>query len=623
MLGIYGRQSLDFANMWNVPKPTDPVAYSFHVYRDFDGAGGQFGNTSVNSTSTDQGQLSVYGAVRSSDGALTIIAINKTTGAIQTTLTLANFNSNTTAAVYTYSIANLTQIVAGAPVPVASNTVDYNFPAYSATVFAFTPAPVSPVGTTTTLSASSMQITSGESVTFTAAVAPKSGTSEPGGAVAFSNGTTQIGTGTLNSSGVATFHTSGLAVGTYSITAAYSGDAGFSESTSAAVTITVSATTKVATTTSESAPSTQLTSGQAVTFTATVAPKSGSAAPTGVVTFTDGATQVGAGTLNSSGTTTFVDAALSVGSHSISAIYSGDANFSTSTSAAVSVTVSAPAKIATATSISVSATQLSAGRSVTFTAGVVARSGNGAPTGSIAFFDAQTQIGMSAVSGGMASMSSANLAAGTHAILATYSGDTNYAASSSSVASVVVSAVPTPDYSLSLSNAALSIAPGASGSVTVTVVANNGFKQALGLSCSGLPAGGTCTFSPQRVNPAGKAATSSLSIQAPAATGVIGSSSSGLVFSSGRAPLYGFVMTLVGILAVVANRRSLFGSRDGMQFVPAVLPSLMFAIMLMTAGCAAYTAKSATQEASYEVTVTASAAGAPTHTQQFTLTVTP
>ena len=92
VLGIYGRQGLDFANFWTVPKPTDAVAYSFRLYRDYDGAGGRFGDTSVNSTSTDQGQLSVYGGLRSSDGALTVVAINKTTSAIQTSLTLANFN---------------------------------------------------------------------------------------------------------------------------------------------------------------------------------------------------------------------------------------------------------------------------------------------------------------------------------------------------------------------------------------------------------------------------------------------------------------------------------------------------------------------------------------------------
>src|ERR1700685_2328898 len=159
VLGIYGRESLDFANMWNAPAPTAAVAYSFRLYRNYDGSGAQFGDTSVNSNSTDQGQLSVYGALRSSDGALTVVAINKTTSAIQTSLTLANFSSNATAAVYTYSNANLAQIVVGTPAAVASNAINCNFPAYSATVFVFTNGLTS---TATSLAASSTKITLGQ-----------------------------------------------------------------------------------------------------------------------------------------------------------------------------------------------------------------------------------------------------------------------------------------------------------------------------------------------------------------------------------------------------------------------------------------------------------------------------
>src|ERR1700684_2354820 len=220
VLGIYGRQGLDFANFWTVPQPTDAVAYSFRLYRNYDGAGGEFGDTSVNSTSTDQGQLSVYGALRSSDGALTVVAINKTTTAIQTSLTLANFNPNGTAAVYTYSNANLTQIVAGTPVQVASNAVSYNFPAYSATVLVFTPASSAPAATTTSLTASSTHATSGQAITFTATVAPKSGSGVPAGTVAFSDGSTQIRTASVDSSGSAVSKTSSLVIDSHSISAA-------------------------------------------------------------------------------------------------------------------------------------------------------------------------------------------------------------------------------------------------------------------------------------------------------------------------------------------------------------------------------------------------------------------
>jgi hypothetical protein len=162
VLGIFGRQGLDFASMWNTPKPTDPVAYSFRLYRNYDGAGGQFGNTAVNSTSTNQGSLSVYGAVRSGDGALTVIAINKTTSAISTSLKLSHFTPAATAAVYTYSNANLAQIVAGTPVAVTANTVSYNFPGYSATVFVF-PSVAAPATMTSPVQGSKL---TGSTATF-------------------------------------------------------------------------------------------------------------------------------------------------------------------------------------------------------------------------------------------------------------------------------------------------------------------------------------------------------------------------------------------------------------------------------------------------------------------------
>jgi hypothetical protein len=62
-----------------------------------------------------------------------------------------------------------------------------------------------------------------------------SGTSTPTGTVNFSNGSTVLGTATLNASGVATLSTASLAAGSYSLTAQYSGTAGFLASTSAAV----------------------------------------------------------------------------------------------------------------------------------------------------------------------------------------------------------------------------------------------------------------------------------------------------------------------------------------------------------------------------------------------------
>ncbi len=619
VLGIFGVQGLDFANMWNVPKPTDPVAYSFRIFRNFDGAGGQFGETSVNSTSTDQGQLSVYGALRKSDGALTVVAINKTTGAIQTSLSLANFNSNSSAAVYTYSNANLTQIVAGAPVSVASNSVSYNFPAYSATVFVFTPA-VAVLGTTdTVLTTSATQITSGQSVTFMSTVQPETGSGDPAGTVAFLDGTTQIGTGTINGSGETLFMTSTLSVGSHSITAKYSGDSNFSGSTSPAVSVMVSAAAKTATTTTVMPSATNLTTGQTLTLNIKVAPASGSGTPTGSLTLLDGATQIATPSLVA-GTASFSSSTLAAGSHSFTVNYSGDAIFAASSSVAVTVTVATPAKIGTATSLSASATQVTSGQSVTFSAGVTAQSGSGLPTGSISFLDGSTQIGSAVLSGGSASLSSAALATGTHSITAAYSGNGNYTASNSAAVMVTVVAAATQDYSLAMSASSLTVAQGGSGTLTITVTPTNGFKQSLGLACSGLPGGANCSFNPQSVTPGVGSASAMLTVQAPDAAAA-GGTPSGAFPGSRGAVLYIFAIAMMGFVAATAKRRRVTRVAE---LVPAFAMWLVLVALVATVSCAGYSApSSAGQPTSYVVTVTASGANAPTHAQQFTLIVKP
>src|SRR5271156_1101044 len=142
VLGIFGRQGVDLANMWTAPATTDPIAYAFRLYRNYNGHGGQFGNTSVLASSTNPAKLSIYGALRSSDGALTLIVINKTTNAILTSLSLAHFTPDPSASVYSYSGTDLQKIRALGKVSITPAGFSYNFPAYSATVFVVTaPAP--------------------------------------------------------------------------------------------------------------------------------------------------------------------------------------------------------------------------------------------------------------------------------------------------------------------------------------------------------------------------------------------------------------------------------------------------------------------------------------------------
>lgn len=146
LLGIFGRQALDAAALWGIPdfpKPTDPIAYAFKIYRNYDGIGGTFGETSTQSTSADQGKLSVYSALRS-DGNLTAIVINKAGQDLSTALTLANFDAAASAQVWRYSPANLSTIVKEPNVSVGAGQLSTVYPANSITLLVI--PPLTPAG---------------------------------------------------------------------------------------------------------------------------------------------------------------------------------------------------------------------------------------------------------------------------------------------------------------------------------------------------------------------------------------------------------------------------------------------------------------------------------------------
>jgi hypothetical protein len=335
VLGIFGREPIDFANMWSAPGPQDPIAYAFRMFRNYDGSGSQFGDTSISAVSSDQGSLSIYAAQRSSDNAVTILVINKTTGALSSSIALSNLNLPATAQVYTYTSASLTSIAHPADTAITSGSLSYTFPGYSAVMLVVQPGAAPAANTTTTLSASTTLINTGQSLTFNVNVAAAAG-STPSGTVTLLDGTTSIGSSAL-SNGTAAFSITTLAAGTHNVTASYAGDATDGPSTSNAVSIQVNAAGGLeATTATLSTSATTAVSGQSITLTATVAP----ASATGTFTFLDDNTAIGTASLTS-GRGVLTLTALSVGNHSLSAAYSGDAADSASTSNVVTVTITA------------------------------------------------------------------------------------------------------------------------------------------------------------------------------------------------------------------------------------------------------------------------------------------
>jgi hypothetical protein len=107
ILGIYGREGLDLATRWTTPDSSTPTYKAMKMYRNYDGNKSGFGDTSVNAAGPNPDNVSTFAAVRSSDGALTIIVINKqlSSGAV-TTVNLANFLPAGTAQVWQLTSAN-------------------------------------------------------------------------------------------------------------------------------------------------------------------------------------------------------------------------------------------------------------------------------------------------------------------------------------------------------------------------------------------------------------------------------------------------------------------------------------------------------------------------------------
>ncbi len=76
-LGIFGREGVDIATRWTAPAPSQPTFKAMQMYRNYDGAKSTFGNQSVRASVPNPDAVSAFAALRSSDGALTVMVVNK------------------------------------------------------------------------------------------------------------------------------------------------------------------------------------------------------------------------------------------------------------------------------------------------------------------------------------------------------------------------------------------------------------------------------------------------------------------------------------------------------------------------------------------------------------------
>lgn len=244
-------------------------------------------------------------------------------------------------------------------------------------------------------------------------------------------------TGTTNAAGIATATLPmNQSVRNTTVTASYAGAADLAAaSDSAAFAVQVNPTS---TTVLPSQPT--VTVGDDVTFSATVTPGVGSN-PGGAVQFLVDGNAFGAPrpVVNGVATSNALNTgSLSLSNHTVQAVYNGDASFAPSTSATAVFRVRVPL-LASSASLAVSPGSTVYGQSVTLSSHVTTSSGSGHPTGSITFSEGGTVYGTAAVDGsGNASVGSTTIPVGSHAIVATYSGDDEYNGAASAPGSLSV-----------------------------------------------------------------------------------------------------------------------------------------------------------------------------------------
>jgi large repetitive protein len=458
--------------------------------------------------------------------------------------------------------------------------------------------------TATTVAAVPSPGIAGLAETITATVTITHGTGTPTGLVTFTSGAIVLGTANLSAAGTATINPV-LAPGNYSIVATYAGDTNDGSSVSAPFALTVAQATTVTALTVVPNPSSWL---QSVAFTATVT--GNGAIPTGMVQFFAGGVLIGAGTLNLNGVATLNYASLAIGTYAITATYAGDANDAASTSLPVSLTVG---KIPTTTDLGSSTT--SGANSQTILVATVVGNVGPVPTGTVTFTNALTTLGTATLdSTGVASLP-LNLAAGTYVIEAVYSGDATHLGSTSLPITVTTNPV---GFTLTVTPTTVSLKTSQHAQLGLIVTSEGGFTDTVALGCLGLPAGVNCHFSSPTVMLAANgtsAAQLTIDTNSPLSGG---STAMNRRVGSGGAMLAGVLFPFSILFGWIFRRQR---KRLASAFTVLLLIALS-AVALVTTGCSGISTTSAAP-GTYTIQVVAS--GITTgvvETQNVSLTIT-
>jgi hypothetical protein len=369
--------------------------------------------------------------------------------------------------------------------------------------------------------------------------------------------------------------------------------------------------TKPAPITSTTALQTSLataTPGAAITLTASVFGTN----PTGSVSFAANGNTLGTEVVVN-GTAVLATSFANAGSYSVTVAYTGDSNNTASTSAAVGITIT-PATSATTLQATPSAGNVNG--QITLKATVSGDS----PTGSVSFTAGTTSLGTATLTNGVATLQTSFGAAGSYATTATYQGDQNNAASTSSAVTIVIAA---PDFTVTATPTSGSVTPGQSASFTFTVTPVGGYSGTVKFSCGTLPAQAACSFSPASAAPSGGSpASSTLMVTTAAATAALHPSQHSAPSLPPWIPAGG--LALAGAMGIAFAPRKMQRWSRQLRWLSwgLLLVSLPLSVLGCGGGNSSSSTNATTPPGSYTISVNvADSAGGPQHAVSIALVV--
>jgi hypothetical protein len=384
-----------------------------------------------------------------------------------------------------------------------------------------------------------------------------------------------------------------LAVGTHTIAAQYSGDANYGGDTSAAVTVTI---TQAASTTAVTSSANPGLAGQSVTLTAKVS--SSGPTPTGNVTFTSGSTTLATVALSGGSAAYTTTSFTKPGTLAITASYSGDANTQAS-AATLSLVINGPTLTLSPSSITFPGQYVgTSGLPQTVTA-----TNPGSAPLTITSVTTSANFGVLNACGG-------SLAAGSSCAIGVFF-DPSSSGAVSGTLTIADNAGGSPqtiplsgsgqDFSFTSSSSTQTVTPGSTATYTIGINPIAGFNQMVALSCSGAPAGSTCSLSPSSIALSGSTPASVTVSVTTAGNSAAAAQPQGP--HGTQVPIFFAICGLPGLLLLGRGRFALCRGKTAAIYGAALLGVVCF-VMAGCGGNSSSTGGGSTPANTYTLTVT-------------------